>query len=192
MSRRNGREVSLLYVANILCGERAMVITSALPGSGKTTVAKAIQPAASKRFSSDDFFYRNGDGGSYNFDPSLIGEAHRSCAWGVMMAFGVNQRGPLVVHNTATSDWEISPYILMGQAMHWKPLVLTIHASIEDCMARQVHGVPERTMQIMAQNMSKVDRVKLHWDHVEVTDNEALSLAEMIETSRSSNPKRDW
>lgn len=179
MSKRNGREVSLTYLSEILYGERALVIMSALPGAGKTTLANAIQPIAAKRFSADDFFYRHGNG-PYSFDPSLLGEAHRSCAWGVMMAFGVNQRGPLVVHNTATSDWEISPYVLMGQAMHWKPLVLTIHASIEDCKARQKHGVPERTMQIMAQSLAKVDRVKLHWEHVEINDKEALSLAKLL------------
>ena len=180
MSKRNGKEVSLTYLSEILYGERALVIMSALPGAGKTTLAEAIQPAGARRFSADDFFYRRGSDWSYNYDASLVGEAHRSCAWSLMMAFGVNQRGPLVVHNTSISDWEISPYVLMAKAMHWKPLVLTIHADIAACMIRQKHGVPETTMQIMAQNMAKPDRVKLHWEHVEINDKEALGLAKLL------------
>lgn len=192
MSKRNGKEVSLAYLSEILYGERALVIMSALPGSGKTTLAKAIQPVAVKRFSSDDFFYRYSRGGEYNYDANLIGEAHRSCAWSLMMAFGVNQRGPLVVHNTSTCDWEISPYVLMAKAMHWKPLVLTIHADIAACMVRQKHGVPETTMQIMAQNMAKPDRVKLHWEHVEITDKEAVELSKLLNETIVRQTEREW
>ena len=104
-------------------------------------------------------------------------QAARSCLVvqvqeGLKLPFGLSRTQALSNNKAALS--------LMAKAMHWKPLVLTIHADIAACMVRQKHGVPETTMQIMAQNMAKPDRVKLHWEHVEITDKEALGLAKLL------------
>ncbi len=153
-------------LAAIPHGKTAAVILRGLPGSGKTTLAKALVRQANearewrspeiRAFSADDLFEV---GGRYAFDPLRLPEAHARCFRGFVDAIrGIDEsvaRGGdgivvAVTHNTATTHAELEPYRLAALAYGVVPLVVRLDVPVETCIARQTHGVPEASVRAMA------------------------------------------
>lgn len=86
-----------------------IVLIRGLPGSGKTTLAKANYPEH-EHFEAD--MYHIDDEGNYNFDFSKIKEAHAWCQDSTSLALGHGL--DVVVSNTFTQLWEMQPYLKMG------------------------------------------------------------------------------
>lgn len=84
-------------------------------GCGKTTFAKTINGA--KICSADHFFTK--DDGTYEFDPSKLGEAHAACLRKYVDAILLRVKGrqfPIIVDNTNLTDTELAPYVRIAQA----------------------------------------------------------------------------
>lgn len=84
-----------------------LILLRGVPGSGKTTLAKSIQPDF--RVSADDFFMVNGN---YEFDASKLKEAHNWCQTEVWnyMSNSDSSETVICVDNTFTQLWEMVYY----------------------------------------------------------------------------------
>lgn len=83
-----------------------LILIRGLPGSGKTTAAKAYANAGFVHCEADHFF--EGLNG-YQFDAKKIGDAHAACLDRAIRA--MNDARNVVVSNTFTMRWEMKPYI---------------------------------------------------------------------------------
>ncbi|KAI9208962.1 AAA domain-containing protein [Polychytrium aggregatum] len=91
-----------------------LVVMRGCPGSGKSTLAQAIAAnhPRSVVLSTDDYFV-DPHTHEYDFDPSLLGQAHQ---WNQSRALDALQRQvPLVIiDNTHTQKWEARPYVQLA------------------------------------------------------------------------------
>ena len=135
-----------------------MTIERGASGSGKSTHAKSLGTKSYDPFagvqiiSADDFFMRRG---VYNFDPSLLGEAHSSCIRKAVA--GIMRRADLVIDNTNCRVSEIAPYYALGEAYGYEveiichmPNPITYDGlTVKRLADRSKHGVPSSTIENM-------------------------------------------
>ncbi len=132
-----------------------------LPGAGKdhhikTTFADVKHIVCS----ADDYFV--GVDGEYRYDYGQIGEAQKSCMRKFLLAC-VNEEAPyIVVNNTNTWTWELSPYVSVGEAMGYEVDITQINAPVDVCVARNVHNVPATKILSMAAAMA-TQTLPLNW-----------------------------
>ena len=117
-----------------------LILIRGLPGSGKTTLAKAIRSSRSREFAADDYFYKDGE---YSFDPSQLPDAHDWCLSQAKSA--IADDWDVIVHNTFTQCWEMQPYIYLAQERGYQLFVVSLFdggLSDEELTERNSHGVP--------------------------------------------------
>ena len=122
-----------------------LFLVRGLPGSGKSTLAKLL---TSYVYEADDYFMRNG---RYEFNPSLVPEAHRVCQaavgetmqamefrakenCGPMERFLAQHRreiaarpstwGKIAVANTFTQHCEMKPYLELAKQYGFRVTVI--------------------------------------------------------------------
>jgi predicted kinase len=110
-----------------------LTLIRGLPGSGKTTIAKAMNCF---HVEADMYFVSDG---VYNYKPELIKKAH---AWCLETAEKALKSGlDVVVSNTFTQHWEMRPYLDMA------PLGVEIITAKGEW--KSVHNVPESIIEKM-------------------------------------------
>lgn len=119
-----------------------VIIMSGVSGSGKSTYVHEHFPDAMV-CSADHHFMKNGE---YNFNPSLLGEAHKMCIQRFTMGL-IDPENPytdtIVVDNTNTTSEEIAPYYALGSTFAEKvELITLIPYDPNTCFIRNKHGVP--------------------------------------------------
>lgn len=110
-----------------------------LPGSGKSTRARAYAARGYVHIEADDFFVSNG---RYVFDPTKLPQAHASCRQRVAAALAAGRN--VVVANTFSRRWEMGPY--------WELAALYGARVTEETMRGQyqnAHGVPAEAIAAM-------------------------------------------
>ncbi|WAQ99673.1 N42L2-like protein [Mya arenaria] len=143
-------------------GLKLLIIVRGLPGSGKTTLARALKLQSGSVFSTDDYFMK---GQQYEYKPEQLTDAHQWNRDRAKEAMKLGQ-SPVVIDNTNTQKWEFKPYVniannfkyhieLMEPDTPWK-------FKPKECAKRTVHGVPldhiQRMLDRYEQNI-KIDRV---------------------------------
>ena len=133
-----------------------LVIVRGLPGSGKSSLARAISHP-SCHWEADMYFCRtfdkfgNEDGydGPYMFDPSRLADAH---AWCLAMteSFMDNTNNMVVVSNTFSRLWEMKPYLDLAERKRWAVSVIKVVGS-----HGSIHSVPVET----------IARMRDGWEH---------------------------
>lgn len=114
-----------------------LIIIRGLPGSGKTTLAKAFKGKGVKHFEADMFFTH---GGRYSYDRSKAAESHAWCLDSVCKALE-KADAKVIVSNTFTTESEMYPYIEAADAVGAELSV--IHCTGE---FGSTHGVPDEIM----------------------------------------------
>lgn len=120
-----------------------------ISGSGKSTYAQkllSVDPSI-KHFEADMFFKRNGN---YNFNPSLLKDAHKWCFDKTEEA--LRNGHSVIVSNTFTQNWEIKPYIDLGKKYGVEIIIKKATGNYKN-----IHGVPEEALK----------RMKDRWENVE-------------------------
>jgi predicted kinase len=121
-----------------------LILLRGVPGSGKSTLGEVIlncpQSTTNTVLSADDLF--TDSSGNYNFDSSRIKEAHNLCQQkcAEKMKLGLYK---IVVANTFTQEWEMSPYYEMAERYKYRVhsiIVENRHNSVN------VHNVPEEKL----------------------------------------------
>lgn len=136
---------------------KKVLILRGLPGSGKSTYAKSRMEAFlvsseytehrnegyPRIWSADDFHFNIE--GVWEFNPANIGATHQACFRGFLASLQKN--APLIiVDNTNTQRFEISPYYLAAEAFGYEVQIVAFNVSVEESLARNIHNVPEKTI----------------------------------------------
>ena len=130
---------------------KTLVLIRGLPGSGKTTLAKAYLGFFTKsllpwdrlrcaHFEADMFFYRNG---KYQYDPKFLEIAQRQCLAQAEVAMR-NQMNVIVVSNNFIRLWEMEPYVKLANALGY-----VVQEIITGAPFQNVHGVPSEVIEKM-------------------------------------------
>jgi len=129
---------------------KRVLVLSGPSGSGKSTWIATHHPEAIV-CSADNFF--TDDQGNYNFNPKLLAHAHSDC----MKSFLINlqrEEGLIAVDNTNLKQWERQNYILAARFSGWEIEVVFFKVrtleQVENCAARNRHGVPIEVIATMA------------------------------------------
>lgn len=138
-----------------------VIILRGIPGCGKSTYAKKHFPQA-KIVSADDFFMQTGE---YHFDGEKLSQAHQSC-WRAFYE-AISQKEPLViVDNTNTAAFEISPYVLPSEANGYEVSIITLMCDPAVAAARNIHHVPLQTVERMAKRLNEHTKLMpTRWKH---------------------------
>lgn len=148
-----------------------LIIVRGLPGSGKTTFAKALAQKHFQKaalFAADDFFM---EGDTYAFDGARLGEAHGWCQRKTLEA--LQNSTNVIVHNTFVTSKEFDPYLAMvTQAKVDIRVYNVFDGGLCDAKlsVRGAHGVPIGVIGRMRANFTEAPVTEMH---VSISDNYA-------------------
>ncbi len=132
-----------------------LVIIRGLPGSGKSTYAKAQFPHH-KHFEADMFFVRDG---KYRFDFTKLNEAHDWCVGETARA--LYNGHDVVVTNTFIQTWEFDSYMSAVSDIEFDTgAEISIRVVEMKTQYQNIHGVPEDKLQKMRNRWHSWDTVK--------------------------------
>ncbi len=140
-----------------------VVILRGIPGSGKSTWAER-QQGRKIICSADHFHIVNGE---YLFNPAKAGEAHNDClhkflSFAMEASEGRGRTDLLIVDNTNTTAWEISPYYRLAEVYGLSVSILNFYCEILTSFQRNIHKVPIKTIAAIHRNML-VEVLPSHW-----------------------------
>jgi hypothetical protein len=124
-----------------------------ISGSGKTTYAKQLmkQDPTLSHYEADMYFYKDGN---YNFNPSLLKDAHAWCK--NKTEEDLRNGKSVIVSNTFTQKWEIDPYIQLGKQYGAEVIIKKATGNYQN-----VHGVPPEAL----------ERMKSRWEDLDGEEN---------------------
>ena len=133
------RLTSLLRFSN----EKRLVVLRGLPGSGKSTVAKALDVDSQAGICNADDFRYSSQG--YHFDPNRLSDVHRRCFTKCVEL--IDSDCPLIIiDNTNGHLWEYEAYMMLGRVTGYETKVVEVscpdQASLGRFVRRNVHRVP--------------------------------------------------
>jgi len=135
-----------------------------ISGGGKSTYIRKNFPADAVICSADHFF-NDKKTGEYNFNPKLLGLAHKTCNSKFKKA--LLKKAPLiVVDNTNTTLREIRPYVMAAKHAGYEVEVIRIDTPVDVAHKRNSHGVPLEAIQRMADRMAPAPE---EWDETVVS-----------------------
>lgn len=122
------------------------MITRGVPGAGKTSFCQDLAGPGAAVLAADDYFYDSN--GTYNFDPTQLGHAHKDCQRRCEEAMldGVN----VFINNTCIKEQELSPYRKLAEEYGYKVYVIVVENRHG---GKNQHGVPEVKLQEMERNL---------------------------------------
>jgi predicted kinase len=141
--------------AELVVKRKGLMLTllRGVSGSGKSQRANAIaQSCDGVIVTTDDFW--NDEEGNYNFDYSLIGEAHN---WAREKADRVMAWGEsVIIDNTNARWWEMFPYLEMAKKYGYPVEVIMVGTlepeDIELYAERNIHKTPVEIIRRQADN----------------------------------------
>jgi predicted kinase len=122
-------------------------------GSGKSTWIKNYCPSVTKICSTDNFFIS--EEGKYEFDPGKLGENHNKCLK-LYLEFLTLNEPYIVVDNTNSKIYEISPYYRLAEIFNYEVEIIWIISDPKICAEKNQHGVPTHTIEQMFSSMESL------------------------------------
>ena len=122
---------------------KELFLLRGLPGSGKSTLAKMLVGDKDYCHKEADMYFIDGDG-NYQFDVTKLRDAHAWCQEEV--EFLMKYEHKVVVSNTFTQEWEMTPYFELAEKYGYRVHSLIVenrHGGVNE------HGVPEDKLKLM-------------------------------------------
>ena len=120
-----------------------LILLRGVSGAGKSTVAELFIDATI--ISTDDFFMKDG---KYQFDANSLVENHMKCTAKAEQAMDTasavsDVKHTLVIHNTFTKQWEMTPYLILAAKYGY-----TVHTLIVENRhgSDSIHDVPQTSV----------------------------------------------
>ena len=119
-----------------------LILLRGVSGAGKSTVAELFIDA--DIISTDDFFMVDG---KYQFDANSLVENHMKCTAQADKAMNIAEDNDvnhtLIIHNTFTKQWEMTPYMILAEKYHY-----TVHTLIVENRhgSESIHNVPQASV----------------------------------------------
>jgi predicted kinase len=126
-----------------------ITIMQGIPGSGKSTIAKKLfemDPNA-EIASADDFFIQ--EDGSYVFDITKLGEAHRKCQEKVRKFLENNKN--VIIDNTNIKKKDVKIYLDMAKEFGAEVQVIRVKSNF-----KSIHNVPQEVIERMDSEMEDI------------------------------------
>ena len=144
-----------------------MIILRGLPGASKTTFVKnefaPEMERLNKRWAHISAGHYFEDKGEYKFDHTKLGKAHGEAFLAAVEAqTALPQVDYIIIDNTSSTKWEISPYIALANAYLDEHLVLEFPCDVETSISRNIHGVPRAAIENMAKRWENPLK---QWNH---------------------------
>lgn len=135
-------------------------ILRGIPGCGKSTIINDVGNKTYRSWGScsADHFWIQKDG-SYKFDGKLVPQNHFSCLRIFIHRLTQDPLHTVLLDNTNTTIKEFSHYVKIAKAYNYKVVLVTLNVSVETSKARNVHQVPEKTIQGMYDRLNNTDNV---------------------------------
>lgn len=135
-----------------------VVFMRGISGSGKSTYIKKFWEMQNYAVVSADSFFMKPDG-KYNFDITLLGQAHKFCMNEFIRHLTENKVDFLIVDNTNTRNKELAPYIKIASVLPYvKLFIVALRCDPQVAFKRNQHGVPleviERMQNRLVQNLN--------------------------------------
>lgn len=124
---------------------KTLYVLQGVPGSGKSTVARAMAHGLTNCVicSTDDFFYQDGE---YRFDPARLAENH---AKNLSRAVSCMQNGfTVILDNTNIKRWHVQPYVEAARENGYSVVYIRVNGQFAN-----IHGVPDHTVCRMRDEM---------------------------------------
>ena len=126
-------------------------IMRGIPGSGKSSwIANNLDRGLV--CSADNFFMVDGE---YRFNPAKLPEAHKACLRFFVELFDDSFVGDIIVDNTNTQLWELTPYLAFAEMKGHSVELIHIQCPVDVAAARNTHGVPKKAIEAMAARYEK-------------------------------------
>lgn len=127
-----------------------LTLVRGLPGTGKSTFAKAYDDANMIHLEADDYFI-DPETGLYEYRKELISSAHRWCqdTTQILLMKGFD----VIVSNTFTTRWEMETYYEIARKLKIKPI--TVFKTTR--FYANTHDVP----------LDVVEKMSARWEDVE-------------------------
>lgn len=142
-----------------------IIIMRGVSGSGKTTMAREIvkqfeadHPDGKSIICSADDFFVNAHSGKYEFEAKKLSQAHSWCK-GQVHAAMLLETDLICLANTSTQLWEYQPYLDMAYNFKYDTEEIIVgefdEHSLKEYANRNVHGVPLKAIQKMANRFER-------------------------------------
>jgi len=133
-----------------------LILMQGVPGSGKSTVAHELRRAHSEGvveiISTDDYWY-SGTQHVYNFNPALLGEAHK---WNQQRCLKLMEAGAttIIIDNTNITKNRVIPYVGLAMVFDYSVTVVRVDPGLDVALARnrlrtEDRQVPEEVVRNM-------------------------------------------
>jgi predicted kinase len=125
---------------------KILTIMRAVSASGKSFIAEALAAKSGAVICSADYFFMVD--GEYQFDPRLLGRAHKSCQDACRNAMITGQN--VIIDNTNINIRDAKPYIEMAAEYGYMVQWITVEMPIEACKtlnaARGSKAIPDAVL----------------------------------------------
>jgi predicted kinase len=133
--------------------KKTLIILRGLPGSGKTTFSNFLGTLYKDAhvISLDDFRIVDGE---YVFDVKREREVVEAYKTSVLNAFKIGA-DCVILDNTHSRLWEFNHWVRVAEHHKYSVFVLDVEESLEVCLLRGTHSVPEEKVREMSKRWEK-------------------------------------